>query len=637
MPSSFEPPGRSGRLGVGGGDDSAGEDVAENGGENSSDFGGVSDPEGPSPEGEGALPGVQAGSAAAAPTALPDGYYGGSKQAATSGAIHSEGQRVRQDMSSNNRALVVAMVGLPARGKSFVSRKIESFFKWQCMRTRLFNVGKYRRDGADPAESGRAGFFDSSNAEANAAREYAAGAALSDLLSFLNGGGDVGILDATNSTAARREMIVDRVVAEGRKYRVIFVEVLCDDPEVTETNMKNKVANSPDFAGLSLEEALEDLKTRVRKYEEVYEEVRNDSQSYIKLYNMSSKVLANKIYGSVAKSVLPFLMGIHIGTRPIWLARSAQVPAHGQKDVQLTNRGRLFARQLGAFVSRRLREYFGNAGDKESQLKVLSSTSPKAVQTVLATLETMSSVSYKQNPGLNPLERGRLDGPWWEDQSTDKPPFDEVEKRDPVFYAKWRANRLRARFPGGESYYDVMTRSESCLLDIEMSTRPVLCVSHITCLQVLLSYYQGTPIEEAWDSAIPEHRVFEVTPTLGGGFDVQVIDVSSEVVDAVRSSVASGDGRKSMAGRRKSAQSSMTPTWRTKVNSECEPAAEFGRRSSEKVRKMKTTSSIVIGSDTDEEEEDRSIPRPFTTSSLTRPADPRSPRAAADPRMPSTP
>jgi len=226
---------------------------------------------------------------------------------------------------------------------------------------------------------------------------------------------------------------------------------------------------------------------------------------------------------------LPFLMGIHIGTRPIWVVRSAQVPAHGQKDVQLTHQGRLFARQLGAFVSRRLREHFSGEHHEESQLKVLSSTSPKAVQTVLATLETMSSVTYKQNPGLNPLERGRLDGPWWEDLATDKPPFDEMEKRDPAFYAKWQANKLRVRFPGGESYYDVMTRSESCLLDIEMSTRPVLCVSDITCLQVLLSYYQGTPVEDAWKNAIPEHCVFEITPTLGGGFDVQVVDVSGEL------------------------------------------------------------------------------------------------------------
>jgi len=408
---------------------------------------------------------------------------------------------------------------------------MQSFFEWQCMRTRLFNVGMYRRENADPTESGRSNFFDSANAEAAAAREYAANAALSDLLSFLDRGGDVGIFDATNSTAVRREMIVDRVSAEGRDYRVVFVEVLCDDPEVTETNMKNKVANSPDFAGLSLEEAFEDLKARVRKYEEVYEEVKDDSQSYIKLYNMSSKVLANKIYGSVAKSVLPFLMGIHIGTRPIWIARSAQVPVHGQKDVQLTHQGRLFARQLGAFVSRRLREHFSSELQEESQLKVLSSTSPNAVQTVLATLETMSSVTYKQNPGLNPLDRGRLDGPWWEDLATDKPPFDELEKKDPAFYAKWQANKLRVRFPGGESYHDVMTRSEACLLDIEMSTRPVLCVGGITCLQVLLSYYQGTPVEEAWNIAIPEHSVFEVTPTLGGGFDVRVVDVSSEIVE----------------------------------------------------------------------------------------------------------
>jgi len=130
---------------------------------------------------------------------------------------------------------------------------------------------------------------------------------------------------------------------------------------------------------------------------------------------------------------------------------------------------------------------------------------------------------FKQTSSLNPIDRGRLDGPWWIDNCTDFPPFEDLETRDPSFYARWQLNPLRTRFPGGESYYDVMTRAESVLLEMEMSTRPVLCVSHITCIQVLLSYFQGLPLQEAWKQPVPEHTVIQVIPTLGGSYKVEML------------------------------------------------------------------------------------------------------------------
>lgn len=36
----------------------------------------------------------------------------------------------------------------------------------------------------------------------------------------------------------------------------VFVESICDSPEVLEANMASKVANSPDFAGMPREDAL---------------------------------------------------------------------------------------------------------------------------------------------------------------------------------------------------------------------------------------------------------------------------------------------------------------------------------------------------------------------------------------------
>lgn len=43
--------------------------------------------------------------------------------------------------SSGAVAVVIVMVGLPARGKSFVARKIMRYLRWIGVESELFNIG----------------------------------------------------------------------------------------------------------------------------------------------------------------------------------------------------------------------------------------------------------------------------------------------------------------------------------------------------------------------------------------------------------------------------------------------------------------------------------------------------------------
>ena len=45
----------------------------------------------------------------------------------------------------DGRKLVVIMVGLPARGKTFLSVRLQRYLEWQGWRSGIFNVGTYRR------------------------------------------------------------------------------------------------------------------------------------------------------------------------------------------------------------------------------------------------------------------------------------------------------------------------------------------------------------------------------------------------------------------------------------------------------------------------------------------------------------
>lgn len=271
------------------------------------------------------------------------------------------------------------MVGLPARGKSFVARKLQNFLEWNGIQCKIFNVGRYRRAAHAAATANSSGacdanFFDSKNEEAAALREKVAELALIDMLRWLDEeeidhGGDseeddnsdenrengvgmdtsrrsstcssassrrrrqlahrkIAIFDATNSTQKRRQWLLEQCTSPerrpGKPTGMVFVESICDDEELLFENFQFKVSNSPDYVGMPQEEAIADLRQRVQKYEEQYETINDDSTSYIKIFNLSSKIMVNHIYGRMAKIIVPALMAWNIGTRPIFLCRPGQ-------------------------------------------------------------------------------------------------------------------------------------------------------------------------------------------------------------------------------------------------------------------------------------------------------------------------
>jgi hypothetical protein len=258
--------------------------------------------------------------------------------------------------------LVIVLVGLPARGKSFVARKLVNFLEWNGIDTRIFNVGRYRRQAYAEVSSSTDGacdanFFDSKNEQATALREKVAEVALRDMLKWLDNEGDdsdeekdsshrslgsgssfqnvsyerrdrIAIFDATNSTDKRRQWVLEECTSPekrpGKPTGCVFVESICDDRELILENFNFKISNSPDYKGINKEDALADLEERVKKYEEQYETITDDSLSYIKIFNLSTKLLVNHIYGRMSKIIVPALMAWNIGTRPIFLCRPGQ-------------------------------------------------------------------------------------------------------------------------------------------------------------------------------------------------------------------------------------------------------------------------------------------------------------------------
>jgi predicted kinase len=167
--------------------------------------------------------------------------------------------------------LVIAMVGLPARGKSYIVKMLVRYLKWNGYEAAVFNVGSYRRQRG--LASADASFFSASNEDAHRLREEMAMHVLDSLYQWLHepvegSKGRVGIFDATNTTRARRLALAER--AKRENVFLLFVESICDDEAVLQRNYSLKL-NNDDYKKVDSKTAMKDFIERVQAYEKVYE------------------------------------------------------------------------------------------------------------------------------------------------------------------------------------------------------------------------------------------------------------------------------------------------------------------------------------------------------------------------------
>ena len=79
-------------------------------------------------------------------------------------------------------------------------------------------------------------------------------------------------------------------------------------------------------------------------------------------------------------------------------------------------------------------------------------------------------------------------------------------------------SRFACRFPGGESYQDLIRRLVPIVIDIEQQVTPCLVVSHVSILQCLMAYFRNSPVEHCMSIEVPMHTVIKYTPVRGGGW-----------------------------------------------------------------------------------------------------------------------
>ena len=432
--------------------------------------------------------------------------------------------------------LVIAMVGLPARGKSYLVKMIIRYLRWCGNECEVFNVGSLRRNkGMASVDSN---FFSSENQSAKQLREKLAVEVQDAMYDWIHNSPDnsrIGIFDATNTTKKRRLSLANR--AREENAGILFIESICDDQSVLQKNYDLKLAND-DYKGMDPIAALRDFKERVAAYERVYEAIDdeeiNEQISYIKIVNVGQKIITRNCSGYTASEISFFLQNVHVHPRRIYLTLTGEsvqeatgLSSSGsggggggggsrgltRKDsflagesFPLSSSGNRYAEWLGRFM-----ENVEKSQPECKNLLVLSGTQQVHVETVL---HLRSNHPCYSTPLLNELRGGDYQG---FSQET-------IARLFPEEHAKRERDRLNYRYPGvgGESYVDVIDRVKPVIIELERQRRTVVVCAHIAVLRCIYAYFMGSRLEEVPFLPFKPHTLYELSTNPFGSTCKQV-------------------------------------------------------------------------------------------------------------------
>ncbi|XP_050412213.1 6-phosphofructo-2-kinase/fructose-2,6-bisphosphatase isoform X3 [Patella vulgata] len=406
---------------------------------------------------------------------------------------------------------VISMVGLPARGKTYISKKLTRYLNWIGIATKVFNVGEYRRAATDQYKNHD--FFRADNKEALEIRTKCAMMAIEDASKYLLNGGEVAVVDATNTTRERRKMLVD-VFTVQHNFKLFFVESLCDDLRIIEANILEVKVCSPDYLGVDKNEAVKDFLQRIEHYRVTYESLDynlDNDMSFIQIVNQGDRFLVNKLAGHLQSRVVYYLMNIHVLPRTIYLTR------HGESEMNLTGkiggdsdlseRGKEYAEKLAQFV---VQENIPN-------LKVWTSQMKRTIQTAVKI-----DAPKEHWKALNEIDAGICEGMSYE----------EIQERYPEDFALRDQDKFHYRYQSGESYQDLVARLEPVILELERQEN-VMVVCHQAVARCLLAYFQDKSSDDLPYLKVPLHTVIKLTP-VAYGCRVEYVSLKIDAVNTHR-------------------------------------------------------------------------------------------------------
>jgi broad specificity phosphatase PhoE len=154
--------------------------------------------------------------------------------------------------------------------------------------------------------------------------------------------------------------------------------------------------------------------------------------------------------------------------------------------VELTERGRLQAMELAAWVN-------------ERKPDILLSSTARRVLSTAGIIENETGLKASAVEGLNEWSVGD-----WEGRT-----YLDIKKNDPEIYSRWSADPIANAPPGGESIMDLHARIAERLRDVlkEHEGKKIALVTHAGVIRSILLDALEIPVRNFWRLAIPTGSV----------------------------------------------------------------------------------------------------------------------------------
>ena len=390
-----------------------------------------------------------------------------------------------------NKKLYVVMVGLPARGKSTIAKRLKGNLTKDGIKTRIFNNGDLRRRLA-PKNTSYAEFYDPRNREGVALRERIAIMNLELAKNFLSKHGHVAILDATNVSIMRRKMIVSSL----KEHPLLFIECINDDQEILKASILRKTA-LPEFNQLEKEAAVQSFKKRIDYYKTIYMPIQED-KSFVKLDSLNNQIMQEELVDDIPyyDRIRDFLMTDSV--KCLFLIR------HGETYFNLEDRigGDSCLTEGGKAQAKALAKYF-----KPKKVPIIfTSEKERTIQTAepIKALQKNCVIIYFK-------EFNEIDSGICECMS-----YEEIREKMPNVYLERKMDKYNYIYPEGEGYISMKERIDRGIkkaLYLSNNSDNIMIIGHRAVNRMILSHFLYRRPEDVPYIYIPQDKFYHIVAT----------------------------------------------------------------------------------------------------------------------------
>ena len=390
-----------------------------------------------------------------------------------------------------SQKLCLVLVGLPARGKSTLALRLRDGLEAEGITTRIFNNGVLRRIHFGEASS-EPWFYDPYNEEGNKARNELSNMNMQAARQYLDEGGHVAILDATNASHGRRNMLEEHL----QGIPLLYIECVNEDQDLVAASIQRK-ARLPEFARLSRDEAIRYFEQRIGYYTSIYAPLGREA-NFVRLDTLNNRILQEQL-----SFVVPFYVRIRDIMVSDWVNNLFLV-RHGETCYNVENRigGDAPLTEKGQAQAMALADYFR---DKPVPY-IFTSTKLRSTQFATPLVADHPDSVIMALSEMDEINAGLCDGMTYE----------EIRQRYPEEFAARSRDKYNYVYPEGEGYATMQERVNRGFrkaLFLSGAAPGTLIIGHQAVNRVILSLFLYRHLSDVPYIYVPQDKYYHIVAT----------------------------------------------------------------------------------------------------------------------------